>query len=197
VKCVVIDYGAGNIRSVLFALKRLGVQAQPSADPEFIRTADGVIFPGVGEASSAMKVLREKKLDILIPQLKQPVLGICLGMQLLCAQSEEGDTKGLGIFQEQVKLFLPNQSDLKVPQIGWNTITELQSPLFEGINENAYLYFVHSYFAEIGKDTIACTNYTKPYSSALARDNFFAVQFHPEKSSNTGERILNNFLKQC
>lgn len=196
-KCVVIDYGAGNIRSVLFALQRLGVQAQLSADPELIRTADGVIFPGVGEASSAMKVLREKKLDVLIPQLRQPVLGICLGMQLLCAHSEEGNTKGLGIFQEQVKLFLPDQSDLKVPQIGWNTITKLQGSLFEGVSENAHMYFVHSYFVEIGKDTVACTDYTQLYSSALARENFFAVQFHPEKSSNAGERILDNFLKQC
>jgi glutamine amidotransferase len=197
VNCVVIDYGAGNIRSVFFALQRLGVEAKLTADPELIRKADGVIFPGVGEASSAMQILRERRLDELIPELKQPVLGICLGMQLLCASSEEGDTKGIGIFPERVMRFCSDRHELKVPQIGWNTIHGFKGPLFEGIPEEVYMYFVHSYFAEIGNDTTAKTEYIQSYSSALCRDNFYAVQFHPEKSSTWGERILHNFLKQC
>lgn len=191
-KVVIIKYNAGNIRSVLFALERIGVDALVTDDPELIRSADRVIFPGVGEASSAMAYLREKGLDKLILSLKQPVLGICLGMQLLCAHSEENNTNCLGIFSESVKKF-PNL-DLKVPQIGWNTITNLKTTLLSDLPENSYMYFVHSYFVPMSDYTIAQTNYVVEYSSALHKDNFYAVQFHPEKSGDQGQKILENFI---
>jgi imidazole glycerol-phosphate synthase subunit HisH len=191
---VIIQYNAGNIQSVLYALERIGVTAQVTDDPEKIKAADKVIFPGVGEASTAMQYLKERQLDQLIVSLKQPVLGICLGMQLMCAYSEENNTKCLGIFNEQVKQFKPDNISIKVPQMGWNTITHLQSNLFKGLDENSYAYFVHGYYASIGEHTIAQTNYILDYSSALHKDNFYGVQFHPEKSAKAGEQIIQNFL---
>lgn len=191
-KIVIIDYGAGNIQSILFALKRLGYQASLTDDPAEIQAADKVIFPGVGEASSAMEKLRTTGLDTLIPELKQPVLGICLGMQLMCKHSEEGDTTGLGIFDENVIRF---NSGVKVPQIGWNTIHNLRSPIFEGIEDGAFMYLVHSYYAPLTSETIATSIYGKEYATALGKDNFYGLQFHPEKSSAAGARILKNFLE--
>ena len=191
-KIVIINYGAGNIKSIQFAISRLGYEAVLSNDAEEIKKADKVIFPGVGEASSAMKMLKETGLDALIPQLKQPVLGICLGMQLMCNHSEEGDTQGLGIFDVEVKRF-SNQE--KVPQIGWNQISNLKTNLFKGIREKEYMYLVHSFYATICEETIAETEYGILYSTALRKDNFYGVQFHPEKSSTAGEQILDNFLK--
>ncbi len=191
-KTIIINYGAGNIQSIKFALQRLGVEAMLSNDVAEIRSADKVIFPGVGEASSAMQKLRESKLDKLIPTLTQPVLGICLGMQLMCNSSEEGNTKGLGIFDTEVVRFSKN---VKVPQIGWNTIQQLKSPLFENIRENEYMYLVHSYYAKKSNEMIAESEYDIQYASALQKDNFYGVQFHPEKSSKAGSRILENFLK--
>jgi imidazole glycerol-phosphate synthase subunit HisH len=191
----IIKYNAGNIQSVLFALERIGVQATVTDDAELIRQADKIIFPGVGEASTAMAYLTERKLDMLIGSLRQPVLGICLGMQLLCGYSEENDTRCLDVFRGiNVKRFRPADNSLKVPQIGWNTITNLRSPLFTGVAENSYCYFVHGYYAEHCADTIATTEYDLPYSAALHRDNFYGVQFHPEKSAKAGEQILRNFL---
>ena len=192
---VIIQYNAGNIQSVLYALERLGVQATVTDNVEAIQSSDKVIFPGVGEASTAMHYLQERGLDKVIKNLKQPVFGICLGMQLMCAYSEENDTNCLGIFEEQVKLFKPNEATIKVPQIGWNTITDLKSNLFKGVSEESYAYFVHGYYAALGKHTIATTNYVQPYSSALHKDNFYGVQFHPEKSAKVGERIIQNFLE--
>ena len=189
---VIINYGAGNIQSIMFAIERLGYKAVLSNNPEEIKAADKVIFPGVGEASYAMKRLKESGLDTLIPTLKQPVLGICLGMQLMCQSSEEGNTKGLGIFDVDVIKF---SSKVKVPQMGWNTIYNLKSDLFKGIAENEYMYLVHSFYAPLCQETIATTNYELEYSSALEKDNFFGTQFHPEKSGDVGEQILNNFLK--
>lgn len=192
VKIVIINYGAGNIQSIKFAIQRLGYTAVLSDNPEEIKAADKVIFPGVGEASSAMQKLRTSGLDNLVPELKQPVLGICLGMQLMCNYTEEGNTKGLGIFDVDVKRF---DNNVKVPQIGWNQIESLDSTLFEGVAENEYIYLVHSYYAPITKDTIAQTNYGVKYSTALHKDNFYGTQFHPEKSSVTGSKILKNFLE--
>lgn len=189
---VIINYGAGNIQSIKFAIQRLGYEAILSNDPEVIKAADKVIFPGVGEASSAMQKLKDSGLDLLIPELKQPVLGICLGMQLMCNHTQEGDTKGLGIFDVDVVRF---NKDVKVPQIGWNQIEALDSPLFNGINENEYIYLVHSYYAPVTEDTVAQTKYGVTYSTALQKNNFYGTQFHPEKSSVAGERILENFLK--
>lgn len=189
---VIINYGAGNIQSIKFAIQRLGYEAILSNDPEVIKAADKVIFPGVGEASSAMQKLKDSGLDLLIPELKQPVLGICLGMQLMCNYTQEGDTKGLGIFDVDVVRF---NKDVKVPQIGWNQIEALDSPLFNGINENEYIYLVHSYYAPVTEDTVAQTKYGVTYSTALQKNNFYGTQFHPEKSSVAGERILENFLK--
>jgi len=191
---VIIQYNAGNIQSVLYALERLGVQAIVTDHVETIQAADKVIFPGVGEASTAMHYLQERGLDQVIKNLKQPVLGICLGMQLMCTYSEENDTNCLGIFEEQVKLFKPNEATIKVPQIGWNTITDLKSNLFKGVSEESYAYFVHGYYAALGKHTIATTNYVQPYSSALHKGNFYGVQFHPEKSAKVGAQIIQNFL---
>lgn len=192
-KIVIIDYGAGNIQSIKFAIKRLGFEAVLSSDAEEIRKADKVIFPGVGEAGSAMKMLRATGLDKVIPTLKQPVLGICLGMQLMCNYSEEGDTTGLKIFDADVKRF---DNSVKVPQIGWNQITNLDSHLFDNVENGEYVYLVHSYYVPECPDEIARTEYGVNYSTALHRDNFYGVQFHPEKSSKTGEQILKNFLKQ-
>jgi glutamine amidotransferase len=215
----IIKYNAGNIQSVLYALERIGIRGLVTDDHEQIRAADKVIFPGVGEASSAMRYLKERELDKLIINLTQPVLGICLGMQLMCTYSEENNTECLGIFDEQVKLFKPgeeaeeeSQEDqlneifvvapakreetmpkLKVPQIGWNNIYNLKADLFKDVTENSYCYFVHSYYASLGEHTIATTNYVQPYSSALHRNNFYGVQFHPEKSADVGEQILRNF----
>lgn len=191
-KLVIINYGAGNIKSIQFAFKRLGVDAVLSDNPEEIVAADKIIFPGVGEASSAMKMLKESGLDALIPTLKQPVLGICLGMQLLCNYTEEGNTKGLGIFQTEVKRF---SNDVKVPQMGWNVIKDLKSDLFKGIKENEYMYLVHSYYAEHCNETIAKTDYGINYASALQHENFYGTQFHPEKSGVKGAKILKNFLQ--
>ena len=191
-KVVVIKYNAGNIRSVLFALERIGVDAIVTDDHDEIRSADRVIFPGVGEASSAMKYLKEKGLDTLISSLKQPVLGICLGMQLMCKHSEENDTECLGIFDQTVRLF--PQDGFKIPQIGWNNITHLKTNLFRGVNEDAYMYFVHSYYVEKCDNAIALTDYISEYSSAVQKDNFYAVQFHPEKSGEAGQLILENFI---
>lgn len=191
-KVVIIKYNAGNIRSVLFALERIGVNALVTDDQEIIRNADRVIFPGVGEASSAMAYLRDKGMDKLIVSLKQPVLGICLGMQLLCAHSQENDTDCLGVFDENVQLF-PNDV-YKVPQIGWNTISHLKSEILSGLEENSYMYFVHSYYVPVSEHTIAQTNYIVDYSSAIHKDNFYAVQFHPEKSGDQGQKILEKFI---
>ena len=191
-KIAIINYGAGNIQSIQFALQRLGYQGVLTNNPNEILTADKVIFPGVGEASSAMKKLKESGLDQLIPTLKQPVLGICLGMQLLCNHSQEGNTNGLGIFNVDVVKF---SNKLKVPQMGWNTITNLKSELFNQISNNEHMYLVHSFYAPKCQETIAFTNYDVEYSSALQKNNFYGVQFHPEKSGKIGEQILNNFLK--
>ena len=191
-KTVIVDYDAGNVKSLQFALERLGVVAQITHDSELISSADKVIFPGQGEATSAMEKLRSKGLDTLIPQLKQPVLGICLGMQLLCKQTEEGNTQGLGILPEKVVRF-PNT--VKVPQMGWNTVNHNAEGLFEGIVQDCYMYLVHSYFIPLTDATIAQSQYAGAYSVAVQKDNFCGVQFHPEKSSKDGLRLLENFLK--
>jgi len=189
---VIINYGAGNIQSIKFAIKRLGYEAVLSNDAEEIRKADRVIFPGVGEASSAMNKLKASGLDKIIPELKQPVLGICLGMQLMCNSSEEGNTKGLGIFDVDVIKF---SKKVKVPQIGWNQIDNLKSDLFHKVNEKEHIYLVHSYYAPECNETIANADYELSYSAALQKNNFYGTQFHPEKSSDIGELILKNFLK--
>lgn len=189
---VIIDYGAGNIKSIQFAFKRLGVDAMLSNNPEVIQSAERIIFPGVGEASSAMKMLKESGLDVLIPKLKQPVLGICLGMQLMCNSTEEGNTEGLGVFNVDVKRF---SNAVKVPQMGWNTVNGLTSDLFKNIKEGEFMYLVHSFYAEMCQESISSTNYELDYASALQRDNFYGVQFHPEKSSLAGEQLLKNFLE--
>ena len=191
-KLIIIDYGAGNIKSIQFAFKRLGVDAILSSNIDEIKTADKVIFPGVGEASSAMKMLQESGLDKIIPTLKQPVLGICLGMQLMCNFSEEGNTKGLGIFDVEIKRF---SNAVKVPQMGWNTVSNLKSALFTGVKEKEFMYLVHSFYAKNCKECIATTTYETAYAAALQNDNFYGVQFHPEKSSSAGEQLLKNFLE--
>ena len=191
-KIVIIDYGTGNIQSIMFAIQRLGYVAVLSHDIEEIKSADKVIFPGVGEASSAMKKLKASGMDTLIPQLQQPVLGICLGMQLMCKYSEEGDTRGLGIFDVNVLKF---SNSVKVPQIGWNVVSNLKTDLFDKIQEKEYMYTVHSFYVPICMETIATTDYELLYSSALHKDNFYGVQFHPEKSSSAGEQVLKNFLE--
>ncbi len=191
-KTVIVDYDAGNIKSLQFSLERLGVHAQLTTDAELISKADKVIFPGQGEASSAMKKLKSTGLDLLIPKLKQPVLGICVGMQLLCDKTEEGDTKGLGIIPAHVRRF-PNT--VKVPQMGWNTVSHQGENLFKGIENECYMYLVHSYFVPIISTTTARSDYAGLYSVAVQKNNFYGVQFHPEKSSKDGLRLLENFLK--
>ena len=190
-KIVIINYGAGNIQSIKFAIQRLGYEAILSNDVNEIQGADKVIFPGVGEASSAMSKLIASGLDKIIPELKQPVLGICLGMQLMCNSSEEGNTNGLGIFDVDVVKF---SNKVKVPQIGWNQINNLKSILFKGISEKEHIYLVHSFYAPLCKETIAESDYELKYSAALQKNNFYGTQFHPEKSSEVGEKILLNFL---
>lgn len=194
-KVSIIKYNAGNIQSVLFALERIGINGTVTDSPEVLKASDKIIFPGVGEASSAMNYLKERKLDEVIVSLKQPTLGICLGMQLMCNYSEEGNTNCLGIFDTNVKLFSQNQGAIKVPQIGWNTIHDLKTDLYKGIKENDYMYFVHSYYAEVSKDTIAKSNYGLEYSASLQKDNFYAAQFHPEKSGDSGQQLLENFIR--
>lgn len=197
-KTVIIKYNAGNIMSVDFAMQRLGIDACVTDSHEMIMSADKVIFPGVGEASTTMKYLSYHKLDALIRDLRQPVLGICLGLQLMCSHSEEGNTACLGIFNEQVKKFIPQKdhsSVLKVPHMGWNNIYNLHGDLFNRELENQYTYFVHSYYATVGEHTVATCNYIVPFSAALHRDNYYATQFHPEKSGRVGEQILKNFIE--
>lgn len=191
-KIVIIDYGAGNVKSVQFALERLGYEAICSNQIQEIQEADKVIFPGVGEAQSAMEEIRKFGLDTIIPKLTQPVLGICLGMQLMCQHSEENDTDCLGIFPIDVKLF---KVDLKVPHIGWNQIVDLKGHLFDEVQESSYVYYVHSYYIPENKYSIGNTEYGIRYSGAIRKDNFYACQFHPEKSGDIGEQILKNFIK--
>lgn len=189
----IIQYNAGNVQSVQYALKRLGFSARVTADENELKTADKIIFPGVGHAAAAMKSLEEKGLDKLIPQLRQPVLGICVGMQLLCNHSEEGDTKCLGIIDTEVRKF--KSVELKIPQVGWNNLYNYKTVLLDGIPPDAYVYFVHSYYAALCKETVAQADYGLNYSAMLQKDNFYGVQFHTEKSAETGDRILYNFLK--
>ncbi|WP_283686100.1 imidazole glycerol phosphate synthase subunit HisH [Dysgonomonas sp. Marseille-Q5470] len=192
---VIIKYNAGNIFSVEHAFKRLGIEAVVTGDKELIRKADKVIFPGVGEASSTMQHLQQTGLDKLIPDLKQPVLGICLGMQLMCSRSEEGNVDCLNIFDTEVKRFVPQKHEDKVPHMGWNTISNVKSNLFDISLENQFVYFVHSYYVAISEHTAAVTDYIHPFSAAMHKENFYATQFHPEKSGSVGESILKNFLK--
>lgn len=189
-KLAIIKYNAGNIQSVLYALERIGMEAVVTDDHAELLSADKVIFPGVGEASSAMNYLKERELDRLIKSLTQPVLGICLGMQLMCTHSEENDTECLGIFDTEVKKF---NGQLKIPQIGWNLVQEGKEPLFTGIQKDPYCYFVHSYYAALCEETAAVTEYGVRFSSALQKGNFYGVQFHPEKSAAVGEQLLKNF----
>jgi glutamine amidotransferase len=191
-KIVIIKYNAGNVCSVEFGLQRLGANAIVSDDVEEILSADKIIFPGVGAAGFAMDYLRERKLDEVIKNCKQLFLGICLGMQLLCKYSEENNTQCIGVFDECVKKF---EGDIKVPQMGWNNIYDLRQSLFKDLNENEFVYFVHSYYVEKSNHTAATANYSLEYSAAIQKDNFYAVQFHPEKSGKTGERILKNFIE--
>lgn len=190
----IIKYNAGNIYSVDYALKRLGITPVITADKEILRKADKVIFPGVGEAFTTMEHLRQTGLDQVIRNLTQPVLGICLGMQLMCRHSEEGDAEGLGIFPTEVKRFIPRKHEDKVPHMGWNTLTNVKSRLFPDELENKFVYFVHSYYVPVNEYTAATTEYILPFSAALHKDNFYATQFHPEKSGSVGEIILKNFL---
>ena len=191
----ILKYNAGNVRSVQIALERIGIDAVLTDDHASLLSADKIIFPGVGEASSAMAYLRDKNLDKLLLSCKQPVLGICLGMQLMCAYSEENNTNCLGIFKESVRRFKPTAANEKIPQMGWNNITDLNSSLFEGIQSGAYCYFVHGYYADKGEHTVAVTSYFGEYSSALQRNQYYGVQCHPEKSAEVGMKILENFLK--
>ncbi len=193
----IIKYNAGNVQSVQYALQRLGVESVVTDDETVIRNASKVIFPGVGHANAAMQYLRDKQLDKIIISLQQPVLGICLGLQLLCKHSQEGDTSCLGIFDTEVKLFdasAASGTNMKVPQMGWNNIYNLKSELFSGLPADAFIYNVHSYYAALCDETIATTDYILPYSAALQKNNFYAVQFHPEKSGKVGETILKNFI---
>ena len=193
-KVAVVKYNAGNIRSVDYALKRLGVEAVITADKEELQSADKVIFPGVGEAETTMNHLKATGLDELIKNLRQPVFGICLGMQLMCRHSEEGEVDCLNIFDVDVKRFVPQKHEDKVPHMGWNTIGKTNSKLFEGFTEEEFVYFVHSFYVPLNEYTAAQTDYILPFSAALHKDNFYATQFHPEKSGSVGERILRNFL---
>jgi imidazole glycerol-phosphate synthase subunit HisH len=195
-KVAIIKYNSGNVQSVIYALERLGVEAELTDDIEAISKADRVVFPGQGEASTAMKYLKDKNLDRLIPNLKQPFFGVCLGLQLLSEHSEENNTECLGIFPVKVRKFIPDSYvDFKVPHIGWNNLMELKSPLLEGLDDTAFVYYVHSYYAELSEFTIAQTHYIQDFSALLHRRNFYAMQAHPEKSGLVGEKILTNFLK--
>jgi len=194
-KIAIVKYNAGNTRSVLCALKRLGYEATVTEDHDEIRTADKVIFPGVGEASTAMAYLRERGLDTFLPTLKQPFLGICLGMQLMCSFSEEHDTRCLGIFPETVKKFIPTHGE-KIPHMGWNTLETEDDPLFKGLSAQSWCYFVHSYYVPFSEFTIASTEYASmKFTASLKKDNFWGCQFHPEKSGPVGEQMLKNFLE--
>lgn len=192
----IVKYNAGNIYSVTHALKRLGIEPVVTDDKEVLRSADKVIFPGVGQAQTTMEHLRANGMDALIKELKQPVLGICLGMQLMCKHSEEGDADCLGIFDVPVKKFVATTQQQKIPHMGWNTIAQTNSALFEGFTQEEFVYFVHSFYVPINEHTAAVTDYILPYSAALHKDNFYATQFHPEKSGDVGERILKNFLER-
>lgn len=192
---VIIKYNAGNIYSVDYGLKRLGINPLITDDLETIQKADKIIFPGQGEASTTMQYLRDHKLDLVIKALKQPVLGICIGMQLMCSHSDEGNTECLGIFDAEVKRFIPERHEDKVPHMGWNTLTDVNSKLFSKALNNTFVYFVHSYYVPVTSDTAATTGYIQPFSAAMHKDNFYATQFHPEKSGTVGEQILTNFLK--
>ncbi|WP_185850557.1 imidazole glycerol phosphate synthase subunit HisH [Blattabacterium cuenoti] len=194
-KIIIIKYPAGNVQSVLFSLERIGVKAMLTDAIEDVQNADKVILPGVGEANFAMEYLKKKKLDVLLSKLEKPVLGICLGMQLLCKSSEESNTTCIGIFDSQVKKFSSKNKEDKIPKIGWNTIHKLKGPLFKNIPDGSYQYFAHSYYAHLGRYTIAKTEYLISYSAALQKKNFYAVQFHPEKSSYVGHKILENFIQ--
>jgi imidazole glycerol-phosphate synthase subunit HisH len=189
----IIKYNGGNVSSVQNSLNRLSVESVVTDDFDLIRKADKVIFPGVGEASSTMKLLKEKGLDQLVPTLKQPVLGVCLGMQLMCKNNEEGNTVGMGIFDIDVKKFPAKNI---VPHMGWNTISDFKSGIFSGIEENSDVYFVHSFYCELSENTTSVCDYILPFSASLKKDNFYAMQFHPEKSGDIGSRLLENFLKQ-
>lgn len=194
-KVAVIKYNAGNIRSVDYALRRLGVEAVITADKDELRGADKVIFPGVGEAETTMNFLRAAGMDILLKELRQPVFGICLGMQLMCSHSEEGDVNCLGIFDAEVKRFVSEKHEDKVPHMGWNTLSQTNSSLFKDFTKEEFVYFVHSFYVPVNECTAAVTNYILPFSAALHKDNYYATQFHPEKSGSVGERILRNFLE--
>ena len=191
----IVKYNAGNMFSVVNALKRLGITPRITDEAEQLQKADRVLFPGQGNAKTAMDYLCQHGLDKIITGLRQPVLGICVGQQLLCRHSEEGDTPCLGIFDVDVKKFVPSHHDEKVPAMGWNELTHLKSPLFKGLHDGDYTYFVHSYYVPLCEDTIAQANYILPYSAAIHKDNFWATQFHPEKSGQVGETILRNFLE--
>lgn len=194
-KVAIIKYNGGNVCSVDYALRRLGVEAVVTADKESLANADRVIFPGVGEAATTMAYLKETRLDEVIKELRQPVLGICLGMQLMCRHSEEGGVDGLALFETDVKRFLPQKQADKVPHVGWNTVEQAGHPLFQGLSQEEFLYFVHSYYVPVGDYTVAKTEHIHPFSAALHRANFYATQFHPEKSGEMGARILKNFLE--
>ena len=191
----VIKYNAGNIYSVVHALKRLGIEPLVTDDPQAIREAGHVVFPGQGEAAKTMEYLRQRGLDNVIRNLRQPVLGICIGMQLMCRHSEEGDTDCLGIFDVPVRKFCTDDHHLKIPHMGWDTLTRLKGPLYKGIGEGAYVYFIHSYYVPLCSHTVAANDYITPFSASLQKDNFYATQFHPEKSGSIGEPILDHFLK--
>lgn len=194
-KVAIVKYNAGNIYSVDYALKRLGIEASITANIQELRSADRVIFPGVGEAGTTMKYLSESGLDKVIKELEQPVLGICLGMQLMCEHLEEGNAQGLGIFDVDVKRFIPKEHQDKVPHMGWNILVDTKSELFKGFTKEEFVYFVHSFYVPVNEYTAATTNYILPFSAALHKDNFYATQFHPEKSGEIGERIIKNFLE--
>ena len=193
-KVAIIKYNAGNIFSVASALQRIGIEPLITADPDLLQSADKIIFPGVGNAQAAMVHLKKERLDQVIKNMTQPVLGICLGMQILCSHSEEGDSTCLGIFDSTVNRFKQKNGDEKIPHVGWNNITNLNSPLLKGLVENDFMYFVHSYYVVQNEYTIATTDYIQPFSAAIAHNNFYATQFHPEKSGSVGESILKNFI---